>query len=51
VKGFPTLLYFPVESGFETQNYKYAKQRDMNGFLTFINGGWRPVAEAQDSDL
>ena len=42
VKGFPTLLYFPVEEGFETQNFKYAKQRDINSFVTYVNGGWRP---------
>ena len=42
VKGFPTLLYFPVEEAYNTQNFKYAKARDLNGFLTFVNGGWRP---------
>merc|ERR1719329_1198252 len=42
VKGFPTLLYFPAEEGFETENYKFAKQRDINSFVTYDNGGWRP---------
>ena len=51
VKGFPTLLYFPVEEGFNNQTFKYAKQRDMNGFLTFVNGGWKPVESQSQPDL
>ena len=45
VKGFPTLLYFPVEEDFNTQNFKYAKARDIPAFLAYVNGGWKPQSD------
>ena len=39
VNGYPTLLYFPVEKGYNRNYYKYSGKYDVVHFLDFSVGG------------
>lgn len=43
IKGFPTLIYFPAEEGFNTQYYSHKGARTVEDILAFSAGqGYKP---------
>ena len=46
VKGYPTLIYFPTDEGYNNQFFKHAGSRTLDGLLSYsVDKKWKPASD------